>query len=137
MTNINDVERIDLTIDGADEVDDNLQLVKGRGGALFREKMTELLTTKFIVIVDQTKRVSKLGEKCPIPVEVVRFGYLSTQRRLNQFGTPVLRSDPHDSEKPYYCFLMFIIVISPTMATIFWTWPLVRELRILPKWIVI
>ncbi|KAK8797936.1 ribose 5-phosphate isomerase [Blastocystis sp. subtype 4] len=101
LMNINDVEKIDLTIDGADEVDDNLQLVKGRGGALFREKMTELLTTKFIVIVDQTKRVSKLGEKCPIPVEVVRFGYLSTQRRLSQFGTPVLRSDPHDSGKPY------------------------------------
>lgn len=96
---INDVEKIDLTIDGADEVDDNLQLVKGRGGALFREKMTELLTTKFIVIVDQTKRVSKLGEKCPIPVEVVRFGYLTTQRRLSQFGTPILRPDSHDPSK--------------------------------------
>lgn len=99
--NINDVEKIDLTIDGADEVDDNLQLVKGRGGALFREKMTELLTTKFIVIVGCKPSESlSLVKSAPIPVEVVRFGYLSTQRRLSQFGTPVLRSDPHDSGKP-------------------------------------
>lgn len=94
------MEKIDLTIDGADEVDDDLQLTKGRGGALFREKMTELLTGKFIVIVDGTKRVSKLGTKCPIPVEVVRFGYVTTQNRLKKFGNPVLRPDDKDPSKP-------------------------------------
>ena len=81
-------------------MDDDLQLTKGRGGALFREKMTELLTKKFVVIVDQTKRVKHLAEKCPIPVEVVRIGYVQTQKRLRKFGNPVLRPDETDTSKP-------------------------------------
>ena len=81
-------------------MDDDLQLTKGRGGALFREKMTELLTKKFVVIVDQTKRVKHLAEKCPIPVEVVRFGYVQTQKRPRKFGNPVLRPDETDPSKP-------------------------------------
>ncbi|CAM8888451.1 unnamed protein product [Rhodiola kirilowii] len=71
---LDDHPKLDLAIDGADEVDPNLDLVKGRGGALLREKMVEAASDKFVVVVDDTKLVDGLGgSKLAMPVEVVQF----------------------------------------------------------------
>jgi ribose 5-phosphate isomerase A len=77
-----DPRPLDLAIDGADEIDPGLNLIKGLGGALLREKLTEVQARRFIVIADHTKIVSRLGEKAPLPVEIARFGFLSTIERL-------------------------------------------------------
>src|SRR5579864_3924989 len=78
--------RVDLYIDGADEVDPDLNLIKGHGGALVREKLVATAAARFIVIVDESKLVSRLGERFPIPVEVVQFGWLATKHRLEEMG---------------------------------------------------
>lgn len=67
-----EVGRLDLTVDGADEIDEGLRLIKGRGGALLREKIVEQNSARFIVIADDSKRVARLGVGS-LPVEVVRF----------------------------------------------------------------
>lgn len=83
---------VDLAIDGADEIDPDLNLIKGLGGALLREKMIESVTAKFIVVADSTKVVRKLGTRAPVPVEVVQFCWKSTARWLESLGCkPVLR----------------------------------------------
>ena len=66
--------KIDLAIDGADEVTPGLDLIKGLGGALLREKLVAIDASQFIVLIDQSKRVRRLGEKVPLPVEVDPFG---------------------------------------------------------------
>lgn len=81
-----DTRPLDLAIDGADEIAPNLDLIKGLGGALTREKLTELRARRFVVIADHTKLVARLGEKAPVPVEVVRFGLETTLERLAQLG---------------------------------------------------
>lgn len=86
-----DTQPFDIAIDGADEIAPNLDLIKGLGAALVREKLVELQAKEFIVIADYTKLVSRLGEKVPVPVEIVRFGFQSTIARLAKFGEPVLR----------------------------------------------
>jgi len=70
--------RLDVAIDGADEVDPNLNLVKGGGGALLREKMVEVCADKFVVIVDESKLTDNLGPGFPIPVEITPFCHLHT-----------------------------------------------------------
>lgn len=82
---------LDLAIDGADEIAPNLDLIKGLGAALLREKLVELQAKEFIVVADHTKMVRHLGEKAPVPVEIVKFGYESTIRRLKKYGEPILR----------------------------------------------
>src|SRR5215203_2617849 len=82
---------LDVAIDGADEIAPNLDLIKGLGAALLREKLVELQAKEFIVIADYTKLVNRLGEKNAVPVEIVRFGFDSTIARLARFGEPVLR----------------------------------------------
>lgn len=77
---------IDVTIDGADEVDPSLNLVKGKGGALLREKIVADSTKQEIIVVDEGKLVRRLGEKEAVPVEVMRFGYLHTAGRLASLG---------------------------------------------------
>lgn len=86
-------EWIDVTIDGADEVElGTLNLIKGRGGALLREKIVASSTKKLIIIVDDSKLVTRLGSHDPIPVEVVSFGWETTEHRLRRIGgNPVLR----------------------------------------------
>jgi len=74
--------RLDVAIDGADEVDPDLNLVKGGGGALLREKMVEVMAEKFIVIVDESKITSGLGPGFPIPVEITPFCHLHTLRTV-------------------------------------------------------
>jgi len=84
---------IDLAIDGADEVErGTLRLIKGLGGALVREKIVAQLARRFVVVADATKVVDCLGERSPLPVEVVRFGLAATTRRIAEAGgAPVLR----------------------------------------------
>ena len=85
--------RIDLAIDGADEVQrTTLDLIKGRGGALLREKIVAAASGRFIVVVDQEKLVDRLGEHAPVPVEVVQFGWQATAAALAKLGAdPELR----------------------------------------------
>lgn len=81
-----DPRPLDLAIDGADEIDPHLNLIKGLGGALLREKLTEVQARRMVIIADHTKVVSRLGEKAPLPVEIARFGFLSTIERLRALG---------------------------------------------------
>jgi ribose 5-phosphate isomerase A len=72
----------DLAIDGADEVDSSLGLIKGGGGALLREKIVISAAARFVVVAEASKKVSRLGQHFRLPVEVVRFGWRDTRRRL-------------------------------------------------------
>ena len=78
---LDDLAPLDLTIDGADEADRNLDLIKGGGGMLLREKIVAASSKKMVVIADETKLVPRLG-KYPLPVEVVEFGHKATAFRL-------------------------------------------------------
>jgi ribose 5-phosphate isomerase A len=85
------VHKLDLAIDGADEVSANFDLIKGGGGALLREKMIAAFSSRFIVVVDHSKCVDHLG-KFPLPVEVVPFGWELTSRHIAHLGCkPTLR----------------------------------------------
>ena len=86
-----DVENVDVTIDGADEIDKNLFLLKGGGAALTREKIIAYKSEKYIVIADYTKLVRYLGEKHPIPIEVLPFGWKWTLKYLEKYGKPKIR----------------------------------------------
>lgn len=92
LTTLDDHPRLDLTIDGADEVDPDLNLIKGLGGALLREKIIASVTDRLIIVVDETKLVDQLGTHAPLPVEVVPFGWRIQERFLEELGsTPKLR----------------------------------------------
>ena len=92
------VGQIDLAVDGADEVDGSLNLIKGRGGALFREKLVAAAAKRFVVVVDESKMVEKLGQGV-LPVEVLPFLWRTTAERLLGLGvTLVLRGG---EETPY------------------------------------
>lgn len=82
---------IDVTVDGADEVSDALDVIKGGGGAHTREKIINYSSRRNIIIVDASKRSTHLGEKWPVPVEVLSFASRATARHLQQFGETVLR----------------------------------------------
>ena len=73
---------LDLAIDGADEIDGDLGLVKGGGAALLREKLVVCAAERFMVVAEASKRVARLGQSFPLPVEVVRFGWPGTRRRV-------------------------------------------------------
>jgi ribose 5-phosphate isomerase A len=77
---------IDVTIDGADQVDPQLNLIKGGGGALLKEKVVAAAARQLIIIVDHTKCVPVLGDPFPLPVEVVPFGWGSTARQIEELG---------------------------------------------------
>ncbi|MCA0755675.1 ribose-5-phosphate isomerase RpiA [Paenibacillus sp. N4] len=100
-----DVEEIDITIDGADEVDPDWNLIKGGGGALLREKIVADASKRLIVIVDESKVVRQLG-RFPLPVEVVPFGFELTERKLRALGCePKLRtadSQPYITDNGNY-----------------------------------
>ncbi|HKW70300.1 MAG TPA: ribose-5-phosphate isomerase RpiA [Candidatus Dormibacteraeota bacterium] len=92
------VGQIDLTVDGADEVDPALNLIKGRGGALLREKLVAMVSKRFVVVVDESKLVKQLGVGV-LPVEVVPFLWRSTAERLTALGVSlVVRGG---EERPY------------------------------------
>lgn len=81
LTTLDDTPELDLTVDGADELDDRLRLIKGGGAALLREKIVAAASRRMIVIADGSKRVEALG-RFPLPVEVVPFGLATTKRAL-------------------------------------------------------
>jgi ribose 5-phosphate isomerase A len=81
LASLDDLAPLDLTVDGADEADRNLDLIKGGGGMLLREKIVAAASRRMIVIADESKMVPRLG-KFPLPVEVVEFGHKSTVLRL-------------------------------------------------------
>jgi ribose 5-phosphate isomerase A len=87
--------KIDLTVDGADEIAPDLTLIKGLGGALLREKLVAQNSSKLIIIADAGKLVTKLGSKSPLPVEVTPFGFEANERFLRDLTcTPTLRRQP-------------------------------------------
>jgi ribose 5-phosphate isomerase A len=96
--------RLDLAIDGTDELDAELRLLKGGGGALLREKIVIAAARRFEVVAEASKRVERLGERFPLPVEVVRFGWRETRRRLLEL-LPDARLRPAEDgagpEEPY------------------------------------
>ncbi|WP_072771428.1 ribose-5-phosphate isomerase RpiA [Desulfitobacterium chlororespirans] len=105
LVSINDVETIDLTIDGADEIDQKLNGIKGGGGALFFEKVVAYASAKVIWVVDAGKMAPKLGG-VPVPVEVSPFGYRQVYKRLSVEGlNPVMRLEsgqPFRTDSDHY-----------------------------------
>jgi ribose 5-phosphate isomerase A len=92
-------QEIDVTIDGADEVDPQLNLIKGGGGALLREKIVAQASRREIIIVDETKLSPQLGTHWPVPVEVLPYGWQSQARYLSSLGAePAIRLLPDGSE---------------------------------------
>lgn len=86
ITTLEEVGEVDLTIDGADEVDPSFNLIKGMGGALLREKIVAFASKQEIIVVDDSKLVEVLGKKSPLPVEVLPFGHTKTRDALESLG---------------------------------------------------
>src|SRR3712207_5091527 len=82
LRDLNHVDAIDVTIDGADEVDPSFHLIKGAGGAHTREKLVARATRLEVIVVDSSKLVRRLGETFPLPVEVLPFGWRAAQHSL-------------------------------------------------------
>lgn len=100
LATLEEVERIDLTIDGADEVDPDLQLIKGGGGALLREKVVASISRRMLVVVGRDKLSARLGTSFLLPVEIVPFARPTVRRALLGLGcAPVLRVTGRD--EPY------------------------------------
>ena len=83
LTTLDDIDRLDLTVDGADEIDPALNAIKGGGGALLREKIVASASDRMIVIADDSKWVEVLG-RFPLPIEVIPFGLAATQRAIGR-----------------------------------------------------
>jgi len=81
LTTLDQTPQLDLTVDGADEIDGQLRMIKGGGGALLREKIVATASDQMVVIADDSKLVRTLGA-FPLPVEVVRFGFAATRRMV-------------------------------------------------------
>jgi len=98
LTSLDDNPTLDLALDGADEVDDAFRLIKGGGGAHSREKVVAHQSDRFVVLVDSTKEVNRLGINFPVPVEVLPMAATPVMRTLKDVGaTPALRtSDAKD-----------------------------------------
>lgn len=107
LSTLDETPSLDLTVDGADEFDPALNLIKGGGAALLREKIVAMASQRMIVIADQSKQVARLG-RFPLPIEVNAFGLKATERmvqiacggcvphlRLNQAGAPVVTDGGH------------------------------------------
>jgi ribose 5-phosphate isomerase A len=100
LTTLEEHPSIDLTIDGADEIDGNLDLIKGGGGALLREKIVAQASRREVIVVDESKLSHALGTQRALPVEVIPFGWQSQALYLESLGaTVILRKD--DNEKRF------------------------------------
>ena len=98
LTTLEEHPDVDLTIDGADEVDPDGNLIKGLGGALLREKIVAMASQRIVIVVDESKLVQRLGSRGPLPVEVVAFGAGAHAPAIRALGgDPVLRRDPDGS----------------------------------------
>ena len=96
LTTLDAASRLHLAVDGADEIDPALNLIKGLGRALLREKIVEVHAERFIVIVDESKLSPRLGVHCPLPVEIAHFGANATLRWLQALGCRVELWQEHD-----------------------------------------
>jgi len=83
LGSLDDLDRLDLTVDGADEIDPQLNLIKGGGGALLREKIVAAASDRMIVIADDSKWVARLG-LFPLPIEIIPFGVAATRRAISE-----------------------------------------------------
>jgi ribose 5-phosphate isomerase A len=93
LATLDDVLPLDLTLDGADEVDPALDLIKGLGGALLWEKIVASVSARLVIVVDESKLVDRLGSRSPLPVEVVPFGWRAALDTVVDLGgTPQLRA---------------------------------------------
>ncbi len=99
LTTLDECPEIDVTVDGADEVDPQLRLIKGGGGALLREKIVASATKYYVIVADATKRVPVLG-KFPLPVEVIKFAQAVVQKKIEALGATVALRRAADG-KPY------------------------------------
>jgi ribose 5-phosphate isomerase A len=88
LTTLDECQEIDVTVDGADEVDPELRLIKGGGGALLREKVVASATRHLVIVADATKQVPRLG-KFPLPVEVIRFAQALVAKKIAALGADV------------------------------------------------
>jgi ribose 5-phosphate isomerase A len=111
LDDFRDIQSLDLTVDGADEIDPQLNLIKGGGGALLHEKIVAMASEEVCIVADHTKQVSRLG-RFPLPIEVIEFGLAATmqmitaasedagcravpQLRCDSFGTPFVTDSGH------------------------------------------
>lgn len=94
VSSLDEHQKLDLTIDGADEVDGAGDVIKGGGGALLREKIVAMATDQYVIIVDESKVVDTLGVKFPLPVEVIQFGWKTLSAPIKSLGAdPKMRLD--------------------------------------------
>lgn len=101
LTTLDEADRLDLGLDGADEIDPALDAIKGRGGALLCEKLVALSCADYVLVATTEKSVDRLGVRTPAPVEIVSFGWRQTANRLARLGmSPKLRSAPDDPGRP-------------------------------------
>jgi ribose 5-phosphate isomerase A len=89
LTDLDTHPELDIDIDGADEIDDQLSLIKGGGGALLREKIVAASARHFVVIVDVTKHVTRLGLHTPLPIEIIPFAVTPVSERVEALGAQV------------------------------------------------
>ncbi|HIP72110.1 MAG TPA: ribose-5-phosphate isomerase RpiA, partial [Anaerolineae bacterium] len=89
LTTLNEQSEIDITIDGADEIDPNFDLIKGLGGALLREKIVAFASRRMVVVSDYRKQVTQLGTRAPVPVEVIPFAQRPVADYLQTLGARV------------------------------------------------
>ena len=110
---------IDVCVDGADEVSASLDLIKGGGGALTREKIVNRAAKRNVIVVDDSKLSRRLGEKWRVPVEVLPFGRLATRQRLEELGTATERvrdGKPFMTDSSNYIYDLAVGVIDDAAA---------------------
>ncbi len=86
LRDVDEVAELDVNIDGADEIDSQYRMIKGRGGALLREKIVACIAKKRVTVITDDKRVDRLGQGAPVPVEISRMGAKHIERRLQKLG---------------------------------------------------
>jgi ribose 5-phosphate isomerase A len=102
MVSFATVKQVDLTVDGADQIlTGRLDLIKGLGGALLREKIVAVASKRLVIIADASKLVTRLGGDVPVPVEVAKFGWESTAARIEALGGKPTRRWPRDTDQPF------------------------------------
>jgi ribose 5-phosphate isomerase A len=102
LASLDDTDRLDLGIDGADEIDPALDAIKGRGGALLREKLVALSCDDYVLVATTEKSVDRLGARTPLPIEIVAFGCSQTAKRLASIGiSPEPRRLDGDLTRPW------------------------------------
>lgn len=100
LVSLEEVDEVDLDVDGADEVSPTLDLIKGHGGALLRERIVASIASRFVVVVGEEKLVPRLGSRVSVPVEVVPFGVPVARRELEKMGGERV-SLRLDGERPF------------------------------------